>query len=56
MSKRRNSYNQDTDFNFQTDYVRDEYVNDREEDFDRKYRERNARDSRKERRRQKEVW
>ncbi len=56
MGKRRNSYSEDTDFSFQQDYSRDEYVDDREEDFDRKYRERNIRDFRKDRRRQKETW
>ena len=56
MGKRYNSYNQKADFYSQNDRDRNEYVDDREEDFERKHRERNIRDFRKERRSQKEQW
>jgi hypothetical protein len=51
-SKDNNSY-QEPDNSGHTNY---EYTDDRDELFDRRYRERNMRDYRKERRRQKETW
>jgi hypothetical protein len=57
MGKRNNSKDNNS---FQepdnSNYVNYDYVDDRDEVFDRKYRERNMRDYRKERRRQKETW
>lgn len=57
MGKRNNS--KDNNFQQESDsnsYINYDYVDERDEAFDRKYRERNMRDYRKERRRQKETW
>lgn len=54
MSKRKNFYN--SNFNF-ADYSQNHYVDDeQDEELEKKFREKNLRDSRKDRRKQKENW
>ena len=57
MSKRRNFKTGGfDDDDFQPFNSQDDFSDDREENFGRKFREKNMRDFKKERRRQKEKW